>query len=574
MRRNLAATVAAVIFVTLTIPIQSAAQHTRYKLVDLGTLGGPASILCISCFDEQFFASGIVNRRGTTVGFADTSTPDPFPAYCFFDCFVNHAFRWHNGVLTDLGALTGGTSSAANWISANGLIAGLSENGATDPLYAGLPELHAVLWQPGQATTDLGTLPEGGYQSYASAVNSRGQVVGAALNAIPDANSMQSGTFWLWGGVVNYQYQTRAFLWDKQNGMQDLGTLSGGTNAQAAFINELGQVVGYSYTSSAPSAFCAYHYGFALTTGSFIWNTENGQDRMNDLGSLGGTCTLAFGLNNQGQVVGVSSLAGDLKYHAFLWQGGLLVDLGTLGGDTSAPGFINDTGDIVGVADLAGPTPQNHHATLWRNGKKIDLGVLEGDSCSRAYGVNSRGQVVGNSESEALCDFSGEHAFLWEDGQMFDLDKLIPAGSSLKLSHALAITDRGEIVGLGVPPGCPRSQDDVCGHAYVLIPRDEDMPESSDQAAKLPRTEAQVRTQQQADDVTLAPDAMDRLVDTLSLTDEANSSQKPAGFRRIGRANRCSRQGAECTNPRLPRCCPGLVCEITGLRGFCTSKPF
>jgi probable HAF family extracellular repeat protein len=133
---------------------------------------------------------------------------------------------------------------------------------------------------------------------------------------------------------------------------------------------------------------------------------------MNDLGSLGGTCTLAFGFNNQGQVVGVSSLAGDLKYHAFLWQGALLVDLGTLGGDTSAPAFINDTGDIVGVADLAGPAPQNHHATLWRNGKKIDLGVLKGDSCSRAYGVNSRGQVVGNSESKALCDLSGEHAFL------------------------------------------------------------------------------------------------------------------------------------------------------------------
>ncbi len=264
-------------------------------------------------------------------------------------------------------------------------------------MFAGLPELRAVLWQQG-GITDLGTL-EGGYQSYASAVNSRGQVVGAALNTVPDANSMQEGTFWLWQGIVPYQYQTRAFLWDEQNGMQDLGTLPGGTDAQAALTNELGQVVGYSYTSSAPSAFSAHYYSFALTTGSFIWDKENG---MKDLGSLGGTCTLAFGLNDRGQVAGVSSLAGDVSSHAFLWQWGHIEDLGTLGGNTSAPGFISDTGDVVGVADLPGPMPQNHHAILWRNGRKIDLGVLEneGDTCSRAYGINSSGQVVGNSESE------------------------------------------------------------------------------------------------------------------------------------------------------------------------------
>ena len=477
------------LFAVLVLPLDLAAQarsqpkHHRYKLLDLGTLGGPASFTCSSCFNGQFFASGIVNGRAITVGWADTWTPDPFPAFCFFDCLVNHAFRWHNGTLTDLEALTADTSSVANWISENGFIAGLSENGEADPLSAGLPEVHAVLWQPGAPITDLGTLPEGGYESYAAAVNSRGQVVGAALNTIPDPNSMQPGTSWLWGGIVPYPYQTRAFLWDKHNGMQDLGTLPGGTDAQALFINEAGQVVGFSYTSSAPSAFCAGNYGFALTTGSFIWNKEIG---MQDLGSLGGTCTLAFGLNNEGQVVGISSLREDRNYHAFLWQGGLLLDLGTLGGKTSAPGFISDTGDVVGVADLPGPLPQNHHAILWTDGKKIDLGVLKGDSCSRAYGVNSRGQVVGNSESEALCRVSGEHAFLWENGQMTALDALVPP-HSLKLSHALAITDRGEIVGIGAPPGCPRSQDTVCGHAYVLIPCDENDVESDAEQVVEPR---------------------------------------------------------------------------------------
>jgi probable HAF family extracellular repeat protein len=86
----------------------------------------------------------------------------------------------------------------------------------------------------------LGTLPEGGYESEANAVNSSGQVVGAALNTVSDSNSMQAAAFWLWGGsngiAPPYPYQTRAFLWDKQKGMQDLGTLSGGTDAQAFLI--------------------------------------------------------------------------------------------------------------------------------------------------------------------------------------------------------------------------------------------------------------------------------------------------------------------------------------------------
>jgi hypothetical protein len=33
------------IFAALAIPVQLAAQHTRYKLIDLGTLGGPPAKL-------------------------------------------------------------------------------------------------------------------------------------------------------------------------------------------------------------------------------------------------------------------------------------------------------------------------------------------------------------------------------------------------------------------------------------------------------------------------------------------------------------------------------------------------
>ena len=51
------------------------------------------------------------------------------------------------------------------------------------------PAIHGVVWLNGKIT-DLKTLP-GGYESWANGVNSRGQVVGFASNAIYDANSVQ-----------------------------------------------------------------------------------------------------------------------------------------------------------------------------------------------------------------------------------------------------------------------------------------------------------------------------------------------------------------------------------------------
>ena len=474
MKPTTSVAVAILVLAILTFGAQSPPQHTHYKLIDLGTFGGTTSYLQFCPAYSSACGGAIGNDRGNVVGYAETAVTDPFPSFCFTgDCVVAHAFESRRGALTDLGALTNGVSSAALAISPNGLIAGVSENGATDPLYTGLPVNHAILWQNGKIN-DLGTLPAGGFESYANAVNDFGQVVGAALNTTADMNSMQSGIFWFFAGISPvYPSESRAFLWDKQNGMQDLGTLSGGTDAQALFINDRGQVVGWSYEGSTQTTAC----NFPIATGSFIWDKEHG---MVDLGGFGGTCTLATELNDQGQIIGVSNLTGDQISHAFIWHQGKLSDLGTLGGNTASPNFINNAGDVVGKADLPGVNSQDHHAILWKNGAKFDLGILPGDSCSSAYYVNSLGQIVGNSESESLCFVSGEHAFLWENGgPMIDLNSLIPANSGLQLTHALVITDKGEIAGLGVPPGCPPDQDVVCGHAFILIPRDAGLAENA-----------------------------------------------------------------------------------------------
>jgi probable HAF family extracellular repeat protein len=304
-------------------------------------------------------------------------------------------------------------------------------------LIPGFPELRSVLWENG-VIHDLGTLP-GGYESYSSAISNRGQVVGVASNAIPDANSMSFPG-----------YQARAFLWDKQRGMQDLGALSGGTDAIAVTINQPGQVIGWSYTSSAPNANCIN--GYTLVTGSFIWDEKNG---MEDLGGFGGTCTLATDLNDKGQVVGTSNLTGDRATG--------IIDLGTLGGSISEGWAINEKGDAVGGSFLSGHQFEN--AVRWRKTggrwQATNLGTVNDSNCSFAFSINVSGQIVGISGTNCAL------AFLWEDGgPMVDLNTLLSSDSGIQVYGVATINDRGEIAASGV---------DANGnnHALLLIPCDE-----------------------------------------------------------------------------------------------------
>jgi probable HAF family extracellular repeat protein len=426
-------------------------KHHHYKLVDVGTLGGPNSAFNIAS-NFNAGARGL-NSRGTGAGFADTPTPDP---NLFLDCCVNHGFMWEDGVTTDLGTLPGGTNSYAYWISDRGLIAGQSQTGLFDPL-TGYPEFAAVLWNERQIV-NLGTL--GGNQSIAYAINNHGQVVGGALNTafdpfagspLPNADSL--GSFaqnFLFTPAVT---QTRAFLW-QDGAMRDLGTL-GGPDSAAELVNDRGQIAGVSFTSSTPNA------GGVPTMDPFFWD----EGKMVDIGTLGGTFGFPEWLNDRGQVVGQSNVAGDNSYHAFLWdkkEG--LKDLGTLGGTFGAATRINDTGEVVGWANNAGD--QAVLAFHWKKGVMTNLGTVSGDTCSQAFGINSEGQVVGSSHD---C---GEylHAFLWEDGgPIVDLNTLISPAPGLTVREGDEINDRGEIAGKAM-----LSNGDV--HAVLLVPCDENHP--------------------------------------------------------------------------------------------------
>ena len=434
------------LFATLAIPVGMPAQdnqspdhkHHQYKLIDIGTLGGPASY-----YSAAGFGSQVLNDQGTVAGYGDTSMPDPYAPNCWDeDCYLGRAFRWQKGVLTDLGALPGGYNSAVSAINARGWIAGFSQNGVIDPVTT-LPATHAVLWK-NRKPIDLGTL--GGYVSNGVYVNDGGQVVGfSTLNTDPDP-------FSLFGASVH------AFLW--QGGvMQDIGTLGGPDSVPTAGgINQRnGLIAGASYINSTPNP------GTGIpTVDPFLW--KNGT--MTDLGTLGGTIGSASLANNRGQVAGVSDLAGDLISHPFLWKHGVMSDLGTLGGDNGTPAGLNDAGAVVGWADL--PGSQTFGAFLWKRGVMRYLGTIGSDPCSRARAINSHGQVVGSTSD---CTFA-LHAFLWEKGgPMVDLNQLVQSSSGFQVLNADNINERGEIAGTGVPAGCDNI--DTCGHVFLMIPCDE-----------------------------------------------------------------------------------------------------
>ena len=401
---------------------QASAQHGRYRLVQIGTFGGRDSIY--QAFTRIAADSGIV------VGAANTSTPDPNAPVCFdspFNCFVLHGWKWTDGVLTDLGALPGGSSSYTNAVNSRGLVVGQSEDGGVDPL-TGNARFVATLWDHGQIK-NLGTF---GGISFAIAITNQNFVMGASENGIVDTSGFAAVA-----GITQIS-QIRAFAWNGAD-IFDLGTL-GGTGAFPLDMNNRGQVVGLSPTTFVPGP-------LGLQIDAFLWSGGT----MHDLGTLGGTFSAANAINDRGQVAGVSNLAGDSAAHAFLWQNGTMTDLGAIGGTFTSANWLNDAGEVIGIGSTTGDTAL--HAFVWRHNKISDLGTVAGDNNSSANSINNKGQVVGGSWFWDGQQTTALHAFLWEgEGPSVDLSTLITNPTDLSLNEASFITDRGWIIVNGTLP--------------------------------------------------------------------------------------------------------------------------
>jgi len=164
---------------------------------------------------------------------------------------------------------------------------------------------------------------------------------------------------------------------------------------------------------------------------------------MRDLGTLGGTVGFANWLNNTGDVVGSSDLAGDQTSHPFLWNGTKMIDLGTLGGANGSANWVNAAGAVTGNADVPDGT---HHGFLWQTGHMRDLPPIGNGPCSNGQAVNNLGEVVGNNTD---CQGHELRAVPWRDRHAYDLNTLIPP-SPLHLTNARYISDQGQIVANGV----------------------------------------------------------------------------------------------------------------------------
>jgi probable HAF family extracellular repeat protein len=276
----------------------------------------------------------------------------------------------------------------------------------------------------------------------------------------------------------------RAFLW--QNGSKiDLGAL-GGSASSAQGLNEAGQIVGYSrLTTTAPA------------THAVLWANGGITDLTPDLPANQGASATA--INEAGQVtLNVSSNA------AFLWQNGTRTPLGHLGGGSSWASDINDSGLIVGSSPT-NPLTSLGHPFVWQNGVMSDLGLLAGDEDGGAAGINASGQIVGSSgrtdpetyESfyRAFIYFNGVmeplpvpssevyagdindagvvvgsmraggavsnfHGWVYMDGTVTNLNTLIPPGTGLHIAYANAINNAGQIAATAF---------DAQGHYHAVL---------------------------------------------------------------------------------------------------------
>jgi probable HAF family extracellular repeat protein len=372
--------------------------------------------------------------------------------------------------ITNLGTL-GGTSSNASGINNKGWVVG-------DANLAGDTTEHASLWRNG-VITDLGTL--GGLNSgigYPARTDARGLITGNTQISTIDPLGENWGLLFFCspngGSCQGYQNLVLGFLW--QNGaMPPLPTLGGNNAVALGGVNNRGQMVGYAENSTRDRN-CAPPQ--VLDWEAVIWGPKRGE--IHELPPFpGDSVGAAAGINDKGQVVGGSGVCGFPSFgvliHAVLWQNSSVIDLGSFGGVMNNGGLaINNRGQVVGLSDLAGDTTA--HAFFWEDGVMTDLGTLPGDVFSMAQGINDAGQVVGQS-----CDQSGNcRAFVWQDGAMSDLNTLISPGSSSYLLAGEDINSQGEIVGSAFD----RSNGETLG--FLAIPkRDGDNNEADSSAPNI-----------------------------------------------------------------------------------------
>lgn len=279
--------------------------------------------------------------------------------------------RW---TVVDLGTL-GGPGSYATAVSDTGFVVGCSDV---------MPEgVHAFVYYQG-VMRDLGTASDAatvdGGNSCALAVNDAGAAAGRAGN----------GDLVVWsGGSV-----TRL-----------------GVKGNIGAINDAGTIVG-SHPDGARTVAFVYQGGTLANIGSPAVSSE------------------ATAINARGEVVGASD------GRAFVYRDGALLDLGTPAGGSSIAKGINDRGEVVGMASDAHGAPG---AFLFDG----TLRALPGAGDSAAIDINNRAEIIGSAE--------GSFGYIVVRDVVTRLDALPEVrAQGLHRVEPTAINNRGWIAGTAV----------------------------------------------------------------------------------------------------------------------------
>ena len=274
-------------------------------------------------------------------------------------------------------------------------------------------------------------------------------------------------------GEVTGVSRGAAAIWSRSTGLRLLEVPQDFEKSEAAAVNQAGDAVGTATSGTHRSQ-------------AFLW-------RKGQATALPGEGTKALAVNDAGEVVGESRVAGKKPISPVLWKAGTVVDLGACCGGTATG--INNQGQVVGkMYDREG----RYQAFLWEQAhglQRLGSGVpgaavainkaghvlveefdngtflyvpgermtrlqLSEQYPSRALDFNDEDAVVGTFGPFADV----ERAFIWDTAHGFqDLNDLIPAKSGWKLESAVGVNDRGEIVGVG-------DHNDEDDQGFLLIP--------------------------------------------------------------------------------------------------------
>jgi probable HAF family extracellular repeat protein len=315
----------AIVLAALVILCGPAAASGRYRAVDLGFAGEARAI----------------NSHGQVAGEGSLGP----------DSGGTHGFLWSAGNVTDLGVLQRGQweYGRATDINDRGQVVGFS-------VYHGDPEqsaAHAFLWQHGVLTD----IDQTSLDSMATAVNNAGQVTGTrytadGAHAFLWQNGVMTdlGTGYAWDvndrGQVIGQNQiggTGATMWYRGR-TYDLGAPPGLDDWRPVAINSRGWIAGN---------------GGTMTGRAYLWRAGT----FLDLGTLGGSSAFVIDINDRGQVLGLSETT-TAALHPFLWHDGRMIDLTTSGGipDHVTVNSLGEHGEILGTVG----DPSAQHAGYYR----------------------------------------------------------------------------------------------------------------------------------------------------------------------------------------------------------------